>query len=157
MAGSISQDKPFRFLDLPQEIQDKVIKHYYATCTITASLSKSDHASEHRSVESPSASLLQVSKHIHKIAHSIRLKAPIKLCISRYFPMRYAWIVGTSNGLGRLNSPGLVGRVNTVVLLDYKFEDAGMASDCALIHSIFPKSEGVVFSCADHYLEMYAF
>lgn len=93
MDTSITQDKPFRFLDLPQELQTEIIKLHYSAREITFAYSSEAHLTDKQNIsespkliECPDASLLLINKHIYTSAEPIYVKARITLRVP-YHPV----------------------------------------------------------------------
>ena len=148
-----SQEKPFRFLDLPRELQDQIIAHYYAKRTVTVSYATSPqhelevwNPSRLILIELLGAELLRANKHLYTIAQPIQSNSEITLFISHYHNTRYTWVVGMRDIVGKPKSPGMVEKVNTVVLLGYKWPGAVFIPDCKFLRKHLPKCEKVVFA-----------
>lgn len=86
MNSPITQDEPFRFLDLPQELQLEIIKLHYLAQEITITFSPEIYETKERKLSepptfigSPDASLLLTCKHVYATAEPISTKAPLTI------------------------------------------------------------------------------
>ena len=149
-----SQEKPFRFLDLPHELQDQIIEHYYAKRTFTISYAPDPqhnrepvwNPSRLIVVESLGVELLRANKHIYTIAKPIESKSEITLCISHYHNIRYTWVTGMSDIVGKLKPRGMVEGVNNVVLLGYRWQGSPFIADCSVLRRHWTHCEKVFFA-----------
>ena len=80
--------EPFRFLDLPQELQDKIIEFHYSKRQITLTYKEDSASRRVRRLRRPvpviatsgfSLDLLYTNKHIYATARYILAKAPVDL------------------------------------------------------------------------------
>lgn len=77
-------DSPFRFLDLPQEIQDEIVGHYYGIRPVDLSVDfedgdwqKNDKYIIH--LQTQDNAILLVNRHISQTAKNVRQHAPVRL------------------------------------------------------------------------------